>query len=177
MAPLASNLTARVFIEYTCVGVPHTTLIRLEATAIAADGVTIYNSFTTAAKGLLDTSDSFTGARFSAAGTNVSFPLSVSAVLGTSAIAEVNDQKATFVSVTGRSVDGRDAKIGLFTPTTTLSANEYRYTTVAGPSATFLAWFATNAAQLRSVSNSQVIWNTYLNYGVSAYWQRKLRRD
>jgi hypothetical protein len=176
VAPLANNLTARLFVEYTSGGTEHTTLIRLEATATSTDGATMYGLFTTAAKGLMDTSDSFTGARFSAAGSNVSFPITVSAVVGTAAVSEVQDLDANFISATGRSLDGRRSRVGFFTVSAIQGSQNYRISAPSGAYATFLNFFTTNAANLRSASNSQVTWNSYLNYGISAYWQRELRK-
>lgn len=176
MAPLANNLTARLFVEYTSGGTAHTTLIRLEASATSADAATMYGLFTAAANGLMDTSDTFTGARYSAAGSNVSFPIAVSAVAGTGAVSEVQDHDANFVSCTGRSADGRRAKVGFFTVAAIQGSQNYRIDSPSGAYATFANFFSTNASNLRSASNQQVIWNTYVNYGISAYWQRELRK-
>lgn len=177
MAPLPDNLTARLFVDYTSGGTEHTTLIRLESSATSSDAATMYGLFTTATKAMMSPTDAFTGARFSAAGSNVSFPIAVSSVVGTASGGPFDpDKRANFISVTGRSADGRDAKIGLFTVWENPDIAGFRNDTPSGAEAAFVTWATTNAANLRSASDEQVIWNTYVNRGVSAYWQRKLRR-
>lgn len=175
MAPLPSNTTARLYIEYTSVGIEHTLMLRLEASATSTDAQAIYASFVAAAKGVMDQQDSFTGARFSAAGSNVSFPITVTATAGTATVSEDPQQLANFVGISGRSIDGRDANVKLFTCYVNPDTAGYRVDSPSGAEATFRNWFNTNAAELVTISNSQVIWNQYLNYGYHAYWQRRAR--
>lgn len=176
MAPLPDNLTARLFIEYTSMGVAHTMLVRLEPSATAADAALVYADITTILKARMDTDDSFTGARFSAAGGNLSFPMPVSAVSGTAAYSPTDDRRAFFYSWTGRGTDGRDAKVSFFSP---VYGTEGNYRLDPGDDAVFGAmatYLNASSEEIVAVSGAPTVWHTYVNMGVSAYWQRKLRR-
>lgn len=176
MAPLADNLTPRLFIEYTSMGHEHTMLIRLQGGATGADAITAYNEITAILKSGMHTSDSFTGARFSAAGSNLSFPLSVTAVAGTGSTSVGEDNKPNFVSWTGRSLQGRRVKITFFTGQTGEITGFRWGTPPAGWLANMLSYLDLDAEGIVAADGGIPVWNPYVNMGVNSYYQRKFRR-
>lgn len=176
MAPLPPNTTARLFIEYTSVGKEHTAELRLPVGATTADAEAVYDLMAPAMAAGMASNDSVTGARFSAAGSNVSFPLGVAPDAGNlDAVSDI-DMRARFVSFTGRSVDGRDVRFTFFTPYVVADPNGYRQITPTGLAAGILAVLTGLGASIRTISGLQPIWNTYANLGYNAYYQRRNRR-
>ena len=127
-------------------------------------------------KNYMLTSDSIVRARFRAASSTVSVPISLTSVAGTVAGTVDPERKANFTSWTGRSADGRDVKFTMFTNLVGIDASGFRDRTPSGAESAILGVLQDAAVDARTISGLVPQWNSYVNYGVNAYWQRKLRR-
>lgn len=176
MAPLPDNNTPVVFIDYTAAGVSHTAEIRMALGKGTSDAVAVYNALKGPMAAFLHTSDKVKGGRFRDVGSNVSFPLTVSAVAGTVSTALDPDNRPNFISYTGRSTDGRRVRFTLFSPYLNLSDNGYRTQSLSGADLTLYNAVTGNTVDARTISGGVPVWNPYRNNGSNAYFQRKIRR-
>lgn len=176
MAPLPANSTPRAFIEYTVGGQEHVLEIRLAPGSVSGDASSAFGLLAPEMANFLHTSDAVTGVRFSQAGSNLSFPVAVTAVPGIQAVAPDPDHKPNFVSFTGRSSDGRRVRATMFTQYIDLSTVGYRDNTPSGDTLALMNAITGNELSARTISGLVPVWNTYVNYGANAYYQRKARR-
>lgn len=174
MAPLPDNLTGRLWIHYTSAGEGHELLIRTDpgvsASLAAGHGQAIANIL----KAGMSTSDAFDSARFSAAGSNLSFPVAWTVVVGTVAGAVDPDKGANFIALSARTTGGRRSKFTFFTPTATPDTLGYRQG-MGGYFADFRDYVEENAAQIVGIDGEELTIYGYTNQGYNAYWQRQLR--
>lgn len=176
MAPLPDNNTAVLFMDYTSGGQKHTAEVRLPSGATSGSATVAAGVMAIVMKALLFPGDSITGARFRQAASSVSFPLTFSAVVGTQAGTPDDDNKPNFVSWTGRSTDGRRVRFTVFTRAVQPVLQGWRDTTPSAGEAAVLAALMDNDVDARTISGAAPIWNSYVNYGANAYYQRKARR-
>lgn len=183
MAPLAPNLTKRLFVDYTSGGVTHTLLLRF------VDGTTDSAAIFTA-QGLagdlspfMNANDSFFRARVSEAGTDFSLPVPWVTVVGTGVGAGfVEDADSAFVSVCGRTGGGRRWRADFFTiaKITTDWPADNRYSPGESTNADDIVQAFRTAADVASptilgIDGLPLIVYDYLNIAKSAYWQRQQR--
>lgn len=176
MAPLPDTNTPRLFIDYTVGGQEHTQIIRLKTSGTTVDATTAYAVLAPLIAAGLHTSDSVTGARFAANGSPFSFSLPVAAETGDITSTPDPDKEPNFVSTVGRSADGRRVRVTFFSQYVDIVADGYR---VLSPAGVFEAWkdgVQGATVDARTISGLAPIWQTYLNLGVNAYYQRKARR-
>lgn len=176
MAPLPDNNTPTLFVDYTSGGQTHTSEVRLPSGASSGSAAVAAGVMAIVMKALLFPSDSITGARFRQAGSSVSFPVTFTPVVGTQGGTPDDDNKPNFVSWTGRSIDGRRVKFTVFTRAVQPALQGYRDTTPSTGEQAVLAALTDNDVDARTISGQAPIWNTYVNYGANAYYQRKARR-
>ena len=107
MAPLPENSTMRIWIKQEGPRGAHETMFRF------ADGVTVVDAIAsiadvlTAGTGLVYDSQTWTSARHSAAGSDISFPVAWTPIPGTNGSAESDVNKPFFLTWVGRSTGGR----------------------------------------------------------------------
>lgn len=176
MAPLPVTNTARLFIEYRSLNQEHVAQLRLINGSTLTDAQTLYGVFAPLMAALLFTSDAVTGARFSAQGSNLSFPIAVSPVTGTVGGTGDEDNRPEFISFTGRGLLGRRVRFTLFTPMQDPDTVGYRQTTPGGAYGAILDALNANTPPIVDISNNLPVWNAYQNAGYNAYFQRKRRR-
>jgi hypothetical protein len=165
-----------MFIEYTSQGQAHVAIARLPTSGDDVLAASMYTTLKNAMLPLMAPTDRVTGARYSAAGSNISFPMLVTPGTGSGA-AQVDDEiQPRFFSFTGRSADGRRVKFTLFTGQADTNGLGYRDTTPSAAQQTLLTALGSTQADVRSISGQPVRWNTYVNLGENAYFQRKNRR-
>lgn len=175
LGPLPANNTSRVFIDYTAGGQKHTAEIRLPSGSSQATAETAAAHMAPLMAPFLWNTDSVYGARFQLAGSNVSFPISFTPVAGLQTPTDP-DRKPNFISFTGRSLDGRRVRFTLFTPAEDIDAVGYRDTTPSSYALAILNGLKHANVNARSISGANPYWNSYVNSGVNAYYQRKMRR-
>ena len=176
MAPLPDNGTPRLYIDYTSGGQRHTMDIRLAAGSTTADAVSAYAAIVPAMVDLMPLTDSVVGARFSASGSNLSFPLPVASEAGTNVDVPDPDNKPSFVSVTGRDALGRRVRVTFFSAYFDTSAYGFRLDNPTGLEAALHNAITGATVDARTISGAVPVWNPYLNVGSNAYFQRKARR-
>jgi hypothetical protein len=175
LPPLPENNTDRAWLKYTSGGVTHEMEFRMPSTTTQAQFVTTATAIANGLKNYMPTADSFTGLRHSDSGSILSFPLVFTAIAGTNATSWELEDKAHFVALSGRSLDGYRSKITFFSvyaddnkqfrsPAPGLLAAAALYSTITGLS-----------PSLCSVSGQDMVWNGYINQGYNSYWQRQLR--
>lgn len=189
MAPLPPNSTARLFIDYTSMGVPHTLMVRIPNSVTPGEALnyafTISNVLVTR---MLNT-DACIGARYSNEGSNFSFPLDFDVnpgILTAAGNIWGQDPESTFISIVGRSpASGRKTRVEFFTPiTTTVWPPDNRYNPgEAAPVDTFrenllgvLNGTSGPFIAALTIDGTGVVYNNYVNIAQNAYWQRKQRR-
>lgn len=170
LPPLAENNTVRGWLKYSNMGVEHELQFRLPAGSSSADVGLTGQDLATGLKSLLPDTDSFKGLRWAIAGSNLSFPLPFAAIAGTGGAASGElDDKAKFIALAGRSLNGYRCRITLFTAATP-DTQGYR-----GPTGTLYNVVTALSMPLVAIDGAPVVWNAYSNVGYNAYWQRQLR--
>lgn len=188
LLPVPDNATARLYLDYTSLGVEHTLLIRpARELSINEQGV-MANAWASAMSTRMVNTDSVFAVRYSAALTNFSTPITYSPIPGALAVAGNlwdEDPESAFLSLTARSTTtGRNCRWNFFFPTaTTTWPSDNRY----GPGeAAVIDTFRTNITQLITfgspapvpavcADNTFVAVKGYVNIGKHGYWQRKQR--
>ncbi len=175
LPPLPENNTDRAWLKYTSAGVEHELCFRLPAATPQSTFITVATAIANGLKAYLTTIDAFTGLRHADAGSDLSFPLSFTAVAGTNNGAWELEDKAHFVALAGRSLDGYRCRVTFFSVYVD-DTKQYR-TPAPGAGAAGALYSTITAASpsLVSISGAAMIWNAYINQGYNAYWQRELR--
>lgn len=175
LPPLPDNNTDVAWLGYTSYGVQHELVFRQPSATPQADIVANAAALAQALKwGLLPT-DSFNYLKHRDSGSNVSFPLSWTAVAGTYTGAYDLQGKALFIALSGRSLGGYRCRITFFT-VTLADVLGYRQQVSAGaPASTFYNAVQAMEPAAVAIDGEPVIWNSYANMGFNAYWQRKSR--
>lgn len=176
MAPLPSNNTGVLFIDYTSVGQRHSAEVRLPAGSGTTEAIAAYNALKAPMAGLMFSSDSITGARWRDAGQTNSFAIAVTALAGSNSGTPDPDRKPVFISWTGRGGGGRRCRFTLFTPFISLDAVGFRNNSPGPLENAVRTALLSAAVEARDIEGNTVFWNTYTNYGANSYFQRKARR-
>jgi len=177
LPPLPPETTPRLYIKYTSMGNGHTVTVRLPLTGTAEDAAARFNAVKADLAAFLPTVDAVNGADFSAAGTNIRFPLAVTGVQGTAEYFPNIHQEALEVTVTGRSLDGRKARIGFFSPSFPPAQLGYRISGITGPGAGIWGILTGDDLDARSISGGDVVWNNYVNIGYNDHWVSEERSN
>lgn len=176
MTPLPENNTDRLWVRYTSAGRPHELLFRFDTGTGASTAAASANVAILVLKTMIASNDAVTGARFSAGGSLVSFPVPVTTGAGSGSAWTDADTGANFYSATGRSTDGRDVKYTVFTTLSNPDTLGYRYNSPTGQWLDFLEVLDEMPTNPVTISGLIPIMNSYVNWGYNAYWQRKIRR-
>lgn len=189
LPPLPDNNTARLWIDYTSLGRPHSALVRIFETAGAINAGAVANRVIPVIVTRMLQTDSVTGARFAEAGENFSVPLAITPTPGVVSGANVtweNDPESAFLTLPGRdSFQGRKTRFGLFSPVRTVSwPGDNRYNPGDEPVIDTFRINLTAALNnstgpddtVVTIGNNPVRWAGYVNISHNAYWQRKQRR-
>ena len=177
MAPLPSNTTAVLFLDYSTCGVDHTLQVRYDSPAGVGDAMTDLESF-------LDALDSgltemlITGARNREVGGSVTLPVTWTGSATHGGAVGPRYKGAAYLDFVGRDTAGRRARLAVFGPGDFFdTANEdYRFTTADSAvidAAVAVLNGTTNT--FLSISGEHPIWYPYANTGVNAYWRNRIR--
>lgn len=175
LTPLPQNNTARAWLKYTWGGVEHELCFRLGSSAAPGDFQLVAASFANALKNYIGSSDAFTALRYSAAASIVSNPLAWTPIAGGGNDPTNDDQRASFVALSGRSPAGYRCRVTFFSNYWGV-ANDFRApTTGTNAGAALYAVATTVTPPLVAVDGVPVVWNAYVNQGKNSYWQRQFR--
>lgn len=175
LPPIASNLTDRYWLKYMAGTVEHEMCFRLAAGTATATGQAHATALANALKGYITTVDSFVSLRYSAAGSQLSFPLAFTSVAGTNNGAWELDDKASFVALSGRGATGYRSRITFFTPYTSDVLGYRVGPATAGVFGAFYSAVTGLSPALVAPDGATMVWNAYVNTGWNSYWQRQLR--
>lgn len=170
LPPLPENNTARAWLKYTSVGVEHELMFRPPNGTSLTDVGVMATTLANGLKSQMQTSDSFTGLRYSAQGSTLSFPLAWTPIAGTGSTSSDADNKAKFEALSGRSSGGYRCRMTFFTPNLP-DSQQYRNNGATG----FYTLVTSITPTFRAIDGLGVIWNSYTNLGYNAYWQRQFR--
>jgi hypothetical protein len=177
MAPLNPLSIPSVYLELATPWGRHVTQFRVQGSA-GIDGATaVATGYINAIKDAVAPNCVFDKLRYRGAGSNLSFPVAFTPVVGTNGTNLTQSMAATFVSFTGRSAAGRRCRITQFGMPFATNDPQFRYTAnELGNMADVLTFLNTSNPALVAIDGFGVLWNNYINYGVNAYFQRKARR-
>jgi len=176
MAPLPTNNTGVLFIDYTSGGQQHTAEVRLPAGSGLTEAATAYAAMRDVMKAVLYPDDLIQGGRWRAAGGTVTLPVTGASAAGTGSGTPDNDRKPNFLSFTGRSSDGRRVRFTVFTRAVAPEADGWRDLTPNTSFQAILTALQSADVSARTISGNSPIWHSYVNTGSNSYFQRKERR-
>jgi len=177
MAPLPSNNTAVLFVDYSGCGENHTVQVRYGTGASAADAMTLLDAvwFAMSPRLRLVT---VTGARVRDISTNVTYPVTWTGAVNYGSGAGFHFESAYYADFVGRSIDGRRCRLAFFCAQAPadITSNDFR---VSATESTDVddAITALNAGTdvPVTISGQAVNWQTYTNIGTNAYWRNRIR--
>lgn len=175
MAPHDPKNTARFFLDYRTPLAEHTLVMRVNGAVSDAEAIATAEGYTNAVKGLLFGSTQWTQLRKAAAGTNVSFGVPWSPVQPTSGLAQTQHFEPYFISMTGRDPNGIRAKLTQFGCTVGLDASYRVFPSENADIVPLLNYVQLTSNSFVTIAGAQPLWNTYVNVGYNAYWQRQQR--
>lgn len=177
MAPLPPNTTYRWFVDYRWQGGQHVMQFRTPAPLSDSDVATEIRGFLLAIAPALHTSWTTMQLRRSAAGSLLSFPVAMAAVVGTNTFSPTPLQYPRFISWVGRGPTGRRTRITVYGAEPSVS-DDFRLT--AGENAAIQAgvdYLQHADRTFVTIGGDEPIWAEYANAGYNAYYQRQRRRE
>lgn len=177
MAPLPSNNTNCLFLDYNTCGEDHTILVRWDAPGSLALAMTDLDNFLNALSPLMRTAVVI-GARSRAAGSTISVPIAWTGAAGWGSGASDHQNSAYYVDFVGRTLGGRRARAAVFgsgIPADS-SGNDFRLTNAdnANVAAANAVINATTATFL-GIDGLKPAYYPYANIGTNAYWRNRIR--
>lgn len=188
MAPVADNLTMRVYLDYTSMGEEHTLLLRPASTLNASAVGVLANGWASILSNRMLNTDSVFGVRYSNPLEDFSIPILYTPVPGVVTAAAnlwTEDPESAFLSFVARSTTtGRRGRYTFFTPIRTTDwPADNRYSPGESAPIDTLRTNIQNAVSigtpgsvplLNADGTFQTVYS-YVNIGKNSYWQRKQR--
>lgn len=175
MPPLPENNTDRLWVQYNSGAGIHEMMFRKITGASKPDFITQVRNFCTALAPLARNTGGFQAARYSTAGTDLSFPEPWTLIAGTNTSAPGVGSRPAYYTFTGRSSGGRKVRIFFFTPYVGLE-DDFRRELGDVPALDSARTVLVNAPQLiGSIEGIPATWYPYYNVGYNAYWTRRSR--
>lgn len=177
MAPLPSNSTGVLFVDYTTCQEPHTVQVRFGTGGTPGSAMTFLDAFLTEVDPLLFLC-TITGARVRDLGGSVTYPVTWTgnASYGTGAGEHFNS--AWYVDFVGRSIGGRRVRIAMFGAVVVTDAvnDDYRLLETENTNvADTLAVLDATVNEAVAIDGDSASWHRYCNIGVNAYWRNRIR--
>lgn len=176
MAPLPESNTARAFLTYQTQGRNHTLMARIDGAMSDGDVSEEMSAFIDALAPLLAAS-TFVKFERASLGSNIRTPATWSGLTSWGTGGSGDDEQAPlFYSFTGKSADGRRARVEMFGRNTAPNEN-WRVTTGANADiAAAVAVLEGPEAVWNSISDLGVFWNQYANQSISQHWVGEARK-
>jgi hypothetical protein len=175
MAPLPSNNTGVLFLDYSVGGESHTMQFRYSDGGTVADMKDVADQFLTALGDAIF-EITITGARHRPKDETITLPESWtgSSTYGTGSA--THDQSAWYIDFVGRSAGGRRVRIALFGAASFEDniGHDYRLPATDQVADAILV-LQSNSDILTAIDNETVVWYSYANVGVNAYWRNRIR--
>ncbi len=176
MAPLPSNNTGVLFVDYNTCGEDHTIQCRFNAAASFNDSMALMDGFLTAISASTQLI-TITGARVRDVGSNVTYPVTWTGAATYGSGAGTHDQAAWFFDFVGRSIGGRRVRMAVFGAQTIVdgSGHDYRLDTGTASIAAAIAALESDGNACCAIDGDAPSWHQYANSGVNAYWRNHIR--
>jgi hypothetical protein len=175
MAPLPTNTTGRLFVDYSTQGHDHTLLCRFNDASGFGDAMTAVASFLLAH----DTAISLVtvlGARVADINSDITYDVAWSGdeTYGDGTGDEY--KSAWFYDYVGRSASGRRVRAAVFGSVVNELGDNFRGTDAeAGWIGDVLTILADDPNVFCAIDGTPTIWKQYANLGTNAYWRNKIR--
>lgn len=176
--PLDPWNTERWYLTYTAQGVEHVAIMRVAAPQAAEDAAAAFHAFLTPlAQGLVEVA--ITGLAKTAVGSNIRVPQSTSGLdptYGTISPSDAN--KPLQVTFTGRSLDGRKTRVGMYGYFSMNDASWRKTIAEEDEVADTVEALGTLSASgfFVSISGQRVFWHQYMNLGFNDHFVRVARQ-
>lgn len=175
MAPLPSNTTAVLFVDYSTGSENHTLQVRYGTGGSTAGAMDFVDAFLTA---LDDTIFTMTilAARVRDIGTNVTYPVTWTGASTYGAGVAAHDQSAWYIDFVGRSIGGRRVRLAVFGAAAVSDSAGHDYRLPAtGNIADALTQIELSSDFPVAIDGDPAGWHQYANMGVNAYWRNRIR--
>ncbi len=175
MAPLPSNNTGVLFLDYSVGGEDHTVQFRYPPGGSLIDLKDVADQFLSALGDAIMTI-TITGARHRAEGENITLPTAWTGASTYGTGSATHDQSAWYVDFVGRSAGGRKVRIAIFGAASFEDNIGHDYRLPATDQiADALTVLNDNGDILTGIDGETVVWYSYANVGVNAYWRNRIR--
>lgn len=174
MTVTSPDNTPRYYVDYVCLATNHTAIVRAAAPLSPSAFGALYGTFLTAS-GNLFFSSQVTLVRWSAAGSNVTNPVTTG-IEGTTYGTGTGTADSVPVSLNfiGRSSGGKRVRIEIFSYSGPFST--FRLTGVESPAVQNMVNTMNGSSNgFLSIDGLKPLWYSYANVSVNAYWQRAKR--
>lgn len=175
MAPLPSNNTSVLFVDYTVQAHQHTVQCRYAEPATFVEAMDAVDAWFTALSTAIGET-TIDGARYRLEGTNVAIDVTWTGASGYGTGTGGEDFSAQYAGFIGRSAGGRRVRVYAFGLSFIQFGNNYRAS--AGENAILDDARDTIAAASDvwlAIDGQPAIWKTYINNGENAYWRNQIR--
>lgn len=175
MAPLPSNNTGVVFLDYSVGGENHTAQVRYSSSSSFVDAMTVLDDFLTALGGLISVI-TIIGARHRPQGSNVTLPVTWTGAATYGVGTATHAESAFYIDFVGRSAGGRRVRLSVFGSDQAIDLAESDYRLPATGAVLDALTVLTNASDIVvAIDNGAPVWNQYANLGINAYWRNRIR--
>ena len=177
MAPLPSNNTGVVFLDYSVAGESHTVQIRYADPSTAVDAMDTLDDILAAAAASFR-QITIEGARHRAEGSNVTLPLTWTGAATYGSGGGSRFETAYYMDFIGRSPDGRRVRLSLFglaVPADTIGEDFRLSTSDSGVVANVVTVLNTATTTAVAIDGGEPVWYDYANIGTNAYWRNRFR--
>jgi len=177
MAPLPSNNTNVLYLDYITCLEPHTTQIRFGSGAGIGGAMTVLNDLLAAIDNSIRNLDVI-GARVRDQFTNVTYPVTWTGLSSYGSGAGTHNESAYYWDFVGRSIDGRRCRVAVFGAVLPADATNNDFRITAGESTRVQDCLDVLEAGIDcpvSISGQAVNWQQYVNIGTNAYWRNNIR--
>lgn len=175
MAPLDSNNTGVLFLDYSVGGEGHTVQARYAPGSGAADMMDMLHDFLTAITTKIYLMH-IEGARHRAANAVNSFPIAWTGDTDYGTGVATHVQSASYLDYIGRSTLGRHVRLSLFGAIDgyDILDSDFRVPTT-GVYGDGLAELVARDNVVAAIDGAAVVWYPYVNLGQNAYWRNRIR--
>lgn len=169
MAPLPESNTARAYLKYQVDNEVHTLVSRLAPGFTNDDINAMVDDFITVASPLVNDT-TFVSLERSVVGSNVRIPVTRVGVTEWGGGGTFPERSPWFWSFTGKSIDGRRARVELFGRNVSNNVN-WRLPGVDDSNVqAFIEFLQATEGSFLTISGEPPIWNAYANESISQHW-------
>lgn len=175
MAPLPSNTTATLFVDYSTGDENHTIQVRFGVGGSISDAMGFLDRFWTALDNTIYTL-TVLGARVRDLGSTVTYPVTWTGAPTYGDGVANHGQSAWYIDFIGRSIGGRRVRLTTFGAAAVQDATDHDYRLpAAGNVADALGEIELSSDVPVAIDGDPAGWQQYGNLGVNAYWRNRIR--